>query len=432
MKQICNLKTFDYLKNHKYCSFFADRIFVLRSVSLVLCLVCVLPVNSAQQWTLVINNPFDEHRSLPANRFINSADLSAAIERLGFSAIRIENLSWHGLGHGSGSNYSVRQGKFEDFDRERIETAYEFSGINHSMGDLIRVQASVSNEESEDMAVGHTFKDCSNCPKMTVVPGGTYMMGSPDSERRRKKNEGPQHQVSIQKFAVGVYEVTREEYQHFVNETGRSIGNRCNTFEKGKWKRRSKRNLNNPGFSQIDLHPAVCVNWRDAKAYVKWLSRKTGHQYRLLSEAEWEYVARSGSQQSRFWGHRASELCRFGNGGDLAVKEKYSSWEWRVVPCRDEAVHTAAVGSYEPNGFGLYDVLGNVWELVEDCWHDSYAGAPRDGSAWTRGGNCDVRVARGGSWTSGPKRLRSAYRGRLGVRSRNNADGFRVARTLAP
>lgn len=346
---IRSLSTMDCRKIHKSRSFFADRMLVLRSASLALCLIYSLPVNSAEQLT-----PVPE-----------------------------------------------------------------------------RLQASASNEEGGDMAAGHTFKDCDTCPEMIVVPGGAYVMGSPEGERRRRKNEGPQRQVSIRKFAAGVYEVTRGEYRRFLNETGRSTGNRCNTFEEGKWRRRSKRNLNSPGFSQTDSHPVVCVSWHDAKAYVKWLSRKTGHRYRLLSEAEWEYAARAGNQGPRFWGSSASALCRFANGGDLALKEKHPSWKRRVVSCRDGAAHTAAVGSYEPNGFGLYDMLGNVWELVEDCWEDNYIGAPKDGSAWTWGG-CEVRGARGGSWTSYLRRLRSAYRGRLGEERRNNADGFRVARTLAP
>ena len=161
----------------------------------------------------------------------------------------------------------------------------------------------------------------------------------------------------------------------------------------------------------------VCVSWKDAKAYVDWLSGKTGKGYRLLSEAEWEYVARGGTRTSRYWGAGEGGQCEYANG---------------AASCRDRSVYTAEVGSYRANGFGLHDVLGNVWEWVEDCWHEDYTGAPVDGSAWTSGGECGYRVLRGGSWVAKPRNLRSAIRIRNSTGNRVNFLGFRIARTLTP
>ena len=239
---------------------------------------------------------------------------------------------------------------------------YESTGyLNRSEADALIEAAKVST-----MVAGHTFSDCGSCPKMIVVPGGSFMMGSPADEKNRHDAEGPQHRVSIRKFAVSVNELTRAEFGYFVSEADYFTGTNCWTFEHGEWDSRLDRSWLNPGLDETDSHPAVCVNWDDAKAYTEWLSRKTGHQYRLLSEAEWEYVARAGSQHSRYWGDSEASQCRYANGADLATKESYSGLT--VAQCHDGAVHTMAVGSYEPNGFGLHDMLGNVYEWVEDCW----------------------------------------------------------------
>ena len=171
-------------------------------------------------------------------------------------------------------------------------------------------------------------------------------------------------------------------------------GNACRTYEGGEWKERSGRSWRNPGFSQTDGHPVVCVNWTDAKVYVGWLSGKTGEGYRLLSESEWEYVARAGTGTARYWW--GDEIGRNRANCDGCG----SRWDNR---------QTAPVGSFSANGFGLYDVHGNVWEWVEDCRNESYAGAPTDGSAW-ESGDCSRRVLRGGSWGSGAGDLRSANR----------------------
>ena len=274
---------------------------------------------------------------------------------------------------------------------------------------------------------GYKFRDCPGCPEMVVVPAGRFRMGSPESEagRRDDGREGPVHPVAIARpFAVGVHEVTRGEFARFVSATGRSMGNACWEWD-GGWKERSGRHWRNPGFSQADDHPVVCVNWEDAQAYVRWLSRETGEKYRLLSEAEWEYVARAGTRMARYWGEGESGQCRYANGADAST-----DFDWRTG-CNDGHARTAPVGSYEANGFGLHEVLGNVWEWVQDCWSNSYHGAPRDGSAWTSG-DCGRRVLRGGSWVDAPRYLRSANRSGVTSGSRYNGAGLRVARTLTP
>ena len=274
---------------------------------------------------------------------------------------------------------------------------------------------------------GKRFRDCPHCPEMVVVSVGSYEMGSPPGEGGREADEGPVHVVTfLESFAVGVYEVTRGEWGRFVSSTGHSSGDSCRTYEDGEWKKRTGRSWRAPGFAQGDEHPVVCVSWEDAQEYVGWLSVETGLEYRLLSESEWEYVARGGKATSRYWGGSEIGQCLHGNGADVSAKARYGGWN--VSSCDDGHVHTSPAGSFSPNGYGLHDVLGNVWEWVEDCWHGSYQGAPSDGSAWT--GDCARRVLRGGSWLSLPGNLRSAYRYRYGTGDRYSVVGFRIARTL--
>ncbi len=268
---------------------------------------------------------------------------------------------------------------------------------------------------------GEVFKDCDDCPEMVVVPPGEFMMGSPKSEKGYSELEGPRHKVTIaKKFAVGKFEITRAQFSTFVNETGHDVGNKCFVYEENGFMNRSGRSYENPVFSQDDTHPAVCVSWDDAKSYVIWLSHKVqGATYKLLSEAEWEYVARAKTDKPFWWGKSisTSQANYDGNYTYNGTKGKFLK---KTVP----------VDSFEANEFGLYNVHGNVWEWVEDCWHESYRGAPNNGKAWTKGGECSERVLRGGSWFGFPEFLRSAnrYGDSTGYRSSNV--GFRVSRTL--
>ena len=294
-----------------------------------------------------------------------------------------------------------------------------------------RLDAEARREEaSKRRKVREVFRDCPKCPELVVVPAGSFQMGSPSLEAGRNANEGPVHEVVIaEPFAVGVYEVTRGQWSAFVSQTGHATGDGCWSYEGWKWEERSGRSWRNPGFAQSDGHPVMCVSWEDARSYVEWLSGKTGEEYRLLSESEWEYVARAGTRTWRYWGNSETGQCRYANGLDRAAERRYSTRT--VASCDDGHVHTAAVGSYEGNGYGLHDVLGNVLEWTADCWNDSYHGAPRDGSAWERG-DCSGRVLRGGSWVDTPRILRSAFRVGYSTGSRSNHIGYRVARTLAP
>ena len=264
-----------------------------------------------------------------------------------------------------------------------------------------------------ELQLGQTFRECEQCPELVVVPPGNFMMGSPSSEAGRDGDEGPVHQVTIvESFAVGKYEVTFAEWDACVKAGG------C-TYRPGDegWGRETR--------------PVINVSWDDAQAYVAWLSRETGQRYRLLSEAEWEYMARAGTQTARYWGESEAGQCAYGNGADRAARRSYSYSDGTVAKCDDGYVQTAPVGRFEANAFGLFDTAGNVWEWVADCWHDSYRDAPSDGSAW-KGGDCGRRVLRGGCWGHFPRFLRAANRNRSDPGARYDVVGLRVARTLTP
>lgn len=273
-------------------------------------------------------------------------------------------------------------------------------------------------------------------PEMVVIPDGLFWMGSPDGEAGRYSNEGPQHRRTIAPFALGRTEVTVGEFRLFVEETGRDMSG-CYVFD-GKWKNDPARSWRAPGFSQVDDHPVACVSWDDAVAFVDWLNGKVdGDPYRLPTEAEWEYAARAERKGGRrepaySWGASSDGACEWANSGDLTVKQTYT--DWSMVDCRDGHVYTAPAGSYRPNGFGLFDMTGNLWECTQDCWHESYRNAPGDQRAWLEenGGNCTRRVVRGGSWGGAPRQLRAANRMWLISGGRFSLRGFRVARTLKP
>lgn len=246
--------------------------------------------------------------------------------------------------------------------------------------------------------LGESFRDCPQCPEMVMIPAGEFMAGSPDSEAGRDEDEGPRHKVTILRpFAVGKYEVTNEEYATYVQ---------ANPV------------LRSPKTHGDDKHPVTHVNWHEAKAYVAWLSRKTGHEYRLLSESEWEYAARAGTQTAYHWGDYGAANAHCDSCGTL--------WDYNAGFSDHEG--SVQVGKFAANNFGLHDMHGNVWEWVEDCHNDSYNGAPSDGQAWLSG-DCDKRVLRGGSWADHPKKLRAAYRKAVTSVVRNSFYGFRVART---
>jgi formylglycine-generating enzyme required for sulfatase activity len=245
-----------------------------------------------------------------------------------------------------------------------------------------------------------SFRECDkSCPEMIVVPAGEFMMGSPATEKDRSDNEGPQHKVTIAKrFAVAKHDVTFDDWDACVSVGG------CPQEGGG----------GDSGWGR-GTQPAISVSWGDAQAYAAWLSRMTGKPYRLLTEAEWEYAARAGTKTAFYWGDEIDKE----NANCHGCENRWSR------------LQTSPVGSFKPNPWGLFDMAGNVWQLVEDCYHENYNGAPTDGLEWT-GANCGSRVVRGGSWRYNPQDLRSASRNRNPSDGRSNNIGFRVARTLTP
>jgi formylglycine-generating enzyme required for sulfatase activity len=281
-------------------------------------------------------------------------------------------------------------------------------------------QASPSAEDRKEMAeglvlaragralklgpgIGEVFKDCDVCPEMVVVPAGEFMMGSKPDEATRNRNEGPRHRVQIlHPFAIGKFEVTFAEWDA------------CKVFG-GCGGYRPK----DEGWGR-GRQPVINVSWNDAKSYVAWLSRKTGQQYRLLSEAEWEYAARAGATTAFHTGDHISP-----------VEANFdSNFSYNGSPKGAYKERSLATGQFGSNAFGLHDVHGNIGEWVEDCWNENYAGAQGDGKA-IETGDCANRVLRGGSWFSPPSALRSASRDWNGPDYLNTFLGFRVARTLS-
>jgi len=263
---------------------------------------------------------------------------------------------------------------------------------------------------------------------MVVIPPGNLTMGSSVSEKfwaarhggnlESVSDESPQHIVSVRPFALGKYDVTRGEYAAFVRETGYPAGDGCG-HDSFRWNKQAGVTWQNPGFSQTERDPVVCVSWQDARAYISWLNSKLRQPastpgdgpYRLPSESEWEYAARAGTT-TRFWW-----------GDDDGAADDYAWYKG------NSGGQTHPVGSKPANSFGLYDMVGDVWQWTEDCYADSYANAPTDGSA-AEAGNACLRVDRGSSWLYPAWLLRSATRERNPADYRDGIMGFRVARAL--
>lgn len=266
-------------------------------------------------------------------------------------------------------------------------------------------------------------------PDMAVIPAGKLIMGSPKTEPGRYSNEGPQHEVSIASFAISRTEITVGQFRLFVQDKdyhgGKEFQTTAEENDKGCWnwneekkqfERIPQRNWKSPRFQQHDDHPAVCISWDDAQAYVQWLLKKTGKQYRLPTEAEWEYVARAGTTTVYWWGDSIGK-------NNAVCDDCGSQWDGK---------QTAPVGSFKPNAFGVYDTSGNVWEWTQDCWHDDYTNAPSNGKAWLEkdDGDCSRRVVRGGSWGFDPLDLRSASRDWVITDGAGHGTGFRVVSDL--
>lgn len=284
----------------------------------------------------------------------------------------------------------------------------------------------VLNAARAEKQIDREFRECVDCPGMVAIPAGKFMMGSPETEQGRFDAEGPRHDVSVRAFALGKFEVTTEEFLIFLRRTGYQPAP-CDRILGLTWRSPRPGLAYPPGDIDPPLEPAVCLSWNDAQAYIAWLngqvrgmassSKSRDGPYRLPSEAEWEYAARAGTMTARWWGDALGS-------GNANCNGCGSKWDGVLI---------APVGSFGPNRFGLFDMLGNVWQWVNDCWNENYAGAPIDGSAWMSG-DCRKRVLRGGSWSNVPAFIRSATRSKADAAGRDfdysNYAGFRIARSL--
>lgn len=303
-------------------------------------------------------------------------------------------------------------------DRTRINDVMRTAVATLTDDDIANLSAYLSTQKpgstdsisAQTVTAGKPFRDCPNtCPEMIPLPAGRFIMGSPNNEMGRFGNE-TQHAVDIAKpFAIGRFDVTFYQWDACVKDGG------CNGYRPSDegWGRGNR--------------PVINITWNDAQSYLAWLTEQTMVRYRLPSEAEWEYAARAGTTTARWWGNDISRVdAKYGpdecpqqkNCGGFAS----GSGNW---------IYTAPVGSFPANPFGLFDVLGNVWQWTADCWHSDYQGAPTDGRPWEEP-DCKRRVARGGSWTDLPNFLRSATRSGISADARRGHVGLRVVREMAP
>ena len=265
--------------------------------------------------------------------------------------------------------------------------------------------------------------------EFVFIPPGTFMMGSPESESGRQNDE-KQNQVTFTRgFYMQTTEVTVGQWRAFVRDTGykseAETGGGAYVWTGSKWEKKAGSYWDNPGFSQTEDHPVSCVSWNDVNKFMKWLNRKEGVTYRLPTEAEWEYTVRAGTRTARYWGDNPNEACGYANVHDQTSK-RINKFDWTHHNCDDGYAQTAPVGRFKPNGFGLYDMLGNVWEWCQDWYGDYASGSVTNPEGPSGGSN---RVIRGGSWNNKPRNVRSANRNRNNPDNRNNNLGFRLLST---
>lgn len=253
------------------------------------------------------------------------------------------------------------------------------------------------------------FRDCADTPDMVSLKGGSFRMG--DTHGGGLSYEQPVHEVHIGPFALARYEATIGEWQECV------AAHACADVVTDADRKRAR-------------NPVTGMTWDQAQDYVRWLSRRSGKEYRLPSEAEWEYAARAGGDTLFTWGDSSITACEYANVFDQIGARAFPDWDW-AADCQDGYDTTAPVGTYPPNAWGFYDLLGNVWEWVADCWHGDYTGAPADGSAWMGEAECRKHVNRGGGWGNNPRSMRISARDGDVTSGHSNALGFRVARKIA-
>ena len=247
---------------------------------------------------------------------------------------------------------------------------------------------------------------------------GNFDMG----DRQGQDDELPVHSVSINSFYMQISVVTIEQYARLRHPSDENNNNGCEYFDSG-WKYSKRLNWQNPGYKQNKQHPVVCVSWIDVQDYINRLNSLSKHQFRLPSEAEWEYATRANSKSRYYWGSDSEGLCHHANASDIQTLKRFPSFVSNQ--CDDGYLETAPVKSFIANPNGLFDVYGNVWEWMQDCWNSSYLNAPSDGTAWLTG-ECSRRIFRGGGWGDNPKFARSSLRNRADSDSRKDEIGFRL------
>ncbi len=356
-------------------------------------------------------------------------------------------LSWQPAAGAASYAIYWREASGTEYRVSATATSYAHTGLQNGTRYVYRVTAvSASGLESVASATvsampappapqsGEVFQDTlrdgGSGPEMVVIPAGSFRMG--DIQGEGFSNEQPVHSVSVASFAMGRYEVTVGEFRRFVEATGYQTdaekGDGCYVVNnEGYWETEKDANWRNPYLSQTDNHPVVCVSWNDATAYAAWLTEQTGHQYRLPTEAEWEYSARAGTETSRYWGNNPDDACAYANVHDNTSKE-VNGFSWTHHDCTDGYAKTAPVGRFQPNAYGLFDVLGNAWEWTCSEYESSYQGAEQ--RCVSTDDSSSLRALRGGAWGNEPRFVRTAYRNRSSHGCRGDGVGLRLARLL--
>ena len=281
------------------------------------------------------------------------------------------------------------------------------------------------------------FRDCDVCSEMVVLPSGKYMMGATEEEFKGKDqyrfmytDETPRHEVRVASFALAKFDVKKREFSIFANETG-FRGKGCHIFNGKEWITDSNADWKNPGFRQTDNDPVVCVSWDDAQKFIAWLNSKLPKEitrkYRLPTEEEWEYAARAGTVTATYWGDNAQDQCKYENTRDLTAS--FLDLRAPHADCTDGYVYTSPAGTFKPNPWGLFDMLGNVQKWVENCPDVGYPRPPI--TVATKPYSCGTRALRGASWASIPIGVRSAARGAMASSTRESIFGFRLAVDLS-
>lgn len=336
------------------------------------------------------------------------------------------NTGWHRwLGYGLVSLFGIMAGLIAFF------AAHYFSLSADNKNDTIALSSSGNRVDIQEF--GDQYKVLNNghppsdFPNMLPIPSGQFTMGCnngwDDIAGGCRDNEYPAHSVSVNAFEMSQHEVTVGQFRRFVDASGyQTIAENggCVIADKKsptpRWIMDKATNWRSPNFEQEDSHPVVCLTRIDALAYIEWLNKITGKQYRLPTEAEWEYAARAGSATPYYWGNQADH-----NKANLKGVNGTDMWE-----------QTSPVGSFPANYFNLHDMSGNAWEWVSDCWHYNYVSAPNDGSEWDK--NCHGNgfiTRRGGAWDATSLSIRSSYRSHAGEVDRSQSYGFRVAHNIA-